>query len=345
MTSSMPAPESPDEIRIIRVYDAPVAMVWDAWTDVDQVSQWWGPRGFTITTRSKDVRPGGSWDYTMHGPDGTDYPNFARYHEVEPRARLVYDHGATSADATPMFRVTATFRDLGGRTELDMRMRLATAEEARQTRVFVKAAGGNGTWDRLAEFLEKEVSSREIFVINRSFAAPIATVFDMWTTPSSLAAWLPTAGFEMAFDRADIRTDGVASFSMSNGGATMFVRHDYLQVRRPDRLAYTQSFTDENGHITRRPGARTWPLTMRDTVLFAEEGASETRVTLRIEIEGAATPEEIATFVGERAVTTLGLTAAFDALEALMTTSSMPHSELSRMQASSTSGVTTSPLP
>ncbi len=324
LDTRLPAPERPDEIRVIRIYDAPVALVWDAWTDTEQVVQWWGPRGFTITTHSKDLRPGGSWDYTMHGPDGTDYPNFARYHDVEPYARLVYDHGATSADAKPMFHVTATFRDLGGRTELDMRMRLPTAEEARQTRVFVKAAGGNGTWDRLAEFLEKKMSSREVFVINRSFAAPIATVFDMWTTPASLAAWLPSAGFEMAFNHADIRTDGDASFSMSNGDVTMSVRHDYLQVRRPDLLEYTQSFTDDHGHITRRPGAPMWPLRMRDTVLFVEEGASETRVTLRFDIEGDATPDEIATFVAERAGTTLGLTTAFDALEALMTGQETP---------------------
>ena len=42
--------------------------MWDAWTDAAQVAQWWGTRGFTITTHSKDVRPGGHWRYTMHGP-------------------------------------------------------------------------------------------------------------------------------------------------------------------------------------------------------------------------------------------------------------------------------------
>ena len=48
-----------NEIHITRVYDAPVEAVWDAWTDPEQVKQWWGPRGFTITTHSKDLRPGG----------------------------------------------------------------------------------------------------------------------------------------------------------------------------------------------------------------------------------------------------------------------------------------------
>ena len=99
------------DIKIIRVYDAPVRAVWDAWMDPAQVGKWWGPRGFTLTTASKDVRPGGHWRYMMHGPDGTDYPNLTTYYEVEPYARLVYDHGG-SDDRPPMFRVTATFTEV-----------------------------------------------------------------------------------------------------------------------------------------------------------------------------------------------------------------------------------------
>ena len=98
----------PNEIAITRIYDAPVKLVWEAWTDPQHVARWWGPRGFTLTTHSKDLRPGGRWVYTMHGPDGVDYPNIARYHEVEPYKRLVYDHGATE-DRPPLFRVTVSF--------------------------------------------------------------------------------------------------------------------------------------------------------------------------------------------------------------------------------------------
>ena len=77
----MAAKSKSNEIAITRIYDAPLRAVWDAWTDPKQVAKWWGPRGFTITTHSKDLRPGGSWKYTMHGPDGTDYPNITVYHE------------------------------------------------------------------------------------------------------------------------------------------------------------------------------------------------------------------------------------------------------------------------
>ena len=307
-----------NEIRITRIYDAPVALVWDAWTDDAHVSQWWGPRGFTITTHAKDLRPGGSWTYTMHGPDGTDWPNFTRYHEVEPCARLVYDHGATAADAAPLFRVTATFRGVGEKTELDMRMAFATADVAQQSRVFIKAAGGNGTWDRLAEYVEKMVSAKEIFVINRSFEAPIETVFDMWTTPKNIAEWLPPAGFRMSFLRADIRSGGDACFSMTNGDFTMFARHEYRDVLRPGHLVYTQSFTDAQDTIARQPGSSTWPLTTLITVVFAEEEPAQTRVTVRFDVVGAVAPEEVATFVAEREGMARGWSGSFDALDAVL---------------------------
>src|SRR5437868_13500673 len=111
------APKSKsNEIKITRIYDAPVKAVWDAWTDPKQAAKWWGPRGFTLTTHRKDLRVGGSWDYTMHGPDGTDYPNKTKYFEVEECSKLVYDHGAGD-DRVPLFRVTVLFSEAGGKTK------------------------------------------------------------------------------------------------------------------------------------------------------------------------------------------------------------------------------------
>lgn len=89
----MAAKNKPNELYLERVYDAPLKMVWDAFVDPKQAANWWGPRGFTITTKSKDLKPGGQWIYTMHGPDGKDWPNIVTYHEVEKYSRLVYDNG------------------------------------------------------------------------------------------------------------------------------------------------------------------------------------------------------------------------------------------------------------
>ncbi|RYZ85289.1 MAG: ATPase [Proteobacteria bacterium] len=147
----------PNEIALYRVYDAPARLVWDAWTDPKQAAQWWGPRGFTITTKSKELKVGGQWIYTMHGPDGTDWPNIATYHEVVDQKRLVYDHGATET-TPPLFRVTVTFEEKAGKTHMHMIMALETPEAAEATKGFIKTAGGNSTWDRLAEYLDKKES-------------------------------------------------------------------------------------------------------------------------------------------------------------------------------------------
>lgn len=305
-----------NEIRITRVYPVPVALVWDAWTDPDQVGKWWGPRGFTITTHERDLREGGFWRYTMHGPDGVDYPNFTRYHVVEPRSRLVYDHGARSEDAAPMFRVTAEFRDINGsETELDICMTLPTDEAARDTRVFIKAVGGNSTWDRLAEYLEKETTHEDVFVINRSFDAPIERVYAMWTTPDHFAAWLPPTGSTMAFRRVDLREGGDAFWEMLNAQFTMYGRMHWHTLRRPDRIEYSQWFTDAQENLSRHPMAPTWPAKMRTIVTLTPEGDVTTRVTVRWAVDGHATPEEIATFVEAKAGMSMGWTGSFDKLD------------------------------
>ena len=98
------------EITATRVFDAPRELVFDAWTDPVHISNWWGPVGFTTTTKRMDVRPGGVWEHVMHGPDGVNYENTIVYVELARPGRLVYDHLSA-----PHFRSTSTFEDLGER--------------------------------------------------------------------------------------------------------------------------------------------------------------------------------------------------------------------------------------
>jgi uncharacterized protein YndB with AHSA1/START domain len=312
----MAAKNKSNSINIIRIYDAPVAAVWDAWTDPEQAAQWWGPRGFTLTTHSKDLRPGGHWAYTMHGPDGTDYPNKALYYEVEEHAKLVYDHGGND-DRPPLFHVTALFSETDGKTTLDMTMTLPTPEAAEETRKFIKKAGGNATWDRLAEYLEKESSGKEEFVINRTFDVPLETMFEMWTNPQHLSKWLPPTGFDMEFIRSDIRTGGGTFYFMTNNkDVKMYGRAEYLKIEKPDCLVYTQQFCDEkNEKVLRHPMAPTWPATMLTTVKLMPEGSDQTRVTVTWEAYGPTTREELETFIKARGGMTQGWTGSFDKLD------------------------------
>ncbi|MBY0471964.1 SRPBCC domain-containing protein [bacterium] len=309
----MAGKNKPNEITITRVYDAPVKAVWDAWTDLKQVAQWWGPRGFTLTTHSKDLRAGGTWDYTMHGPDGTDYPNKTKYYEVEKYQRLVYDHGGHD-DRPPLFRVTVTFAENKGKTKMEMTMALATAEAAEETKKFIKKANGYSTWDRLAEYLEKQSSDKELFVINRSFPVSMEKMFELWTKPEHFSKWLPPTGFTMKFLKADIKEGGRTFYSMTDGKTTMYGRATYIELK-PHRLIYTQQFCDENENISRHPHAPTWPETMLTTVTFSEEGANQTRVTVQWEAHGKFTREELEFFVKAKSGMMMGWTGSFDKLD------------------------------
>ena len=308
---------SPNDIQITRVYDATVRAVWEAWVDPDQAAQWWGPRGFTITTHSKDLRVGGQWRYTMHGPDGTDWPNITTYHVVEPLERLEYDHGATET-TPPVFRVHVTFAETAGKTTMVMTMTLPTPEAAAATRQFVKEAGGNGTWDRLAEYLTEGASGKRTFVINRTVEAPIASVFRMWTDPAHLAQWLPPAGTEMRFLRSDIAVGKSTLFVITGEHGSMHVRAEYLAIEAPRHIVYTQQFVDEREQLAAAPGADVWPPALLTTVLLTEEAEDSTRITVTTEPHGPVTAAELAAFVAERPGMTVGWTGSFDALEALL---------------------------
>lgn len=303
-----------NEIKITRLYDAPVALVWDAWTDPAKAAMWWGPRGFTITTHSKDLRNGGHWHYTMHGPDGVDYPNKTIYHEVVPQSRLVYDHGGNDEQA-PLFRVTVTFTEVQGKTKMDMSMGFPTAEIAMETEKFIRKVGGYGTWDRLAEYLDKKTSDRETFVINRSFDAPIDLMFEMWTNPKHFSQWLAPTGFTMEFIKADIRKGGTSFYKMSNPHYEMYGQASYIEITKPKQIVYTQQFCDKDQNLSRHPMAPTWPATMITKVSFHEEAPDRTRVTVVWEVHGPATAEERDTFNKARGGMTQGWTGSFDKLE------------------------------
>lgn len=142
------------EIVIARTFDAPRGLVFDAWTDPAQVAQWWGPRGFTNTVHEMEVRQGGVWRLTMHGPDGTDYPNEIVFLEVVKPERLVYRHGSGERDDPGQFEVTVTFEEQDGNTRLTMRSLFqSAAARDKVVKEFHAIEGGNQTLDRLAEHL------------------------------------------------------------------------------------------------------------------------------------------------------------------------------------------------
>ena len=134
---------------IERVIDAPVALVWQAWTDPEALPLWWGPEGFSCRTTRIDLREGGDWVFDMIGPDGTVFPNHHRFTRHDPLRRIDYtllwgENGPKHADAS------VTFDDLGGRTRVTLRMVFLTADEYETAKGFGAEALGQQTLAKLA---------------------------------------------------------------------------------------------------------------------------------------------------------------------------------------------------
>lgn len=117
------------EMSITRVVDAPRELVWKIWTEPEHVREWWGPNGFTNTIHKMDVNPGGEWLLTMHGPDGTDYPNHIKFIEIIKPERLIYDHGQPEDGG--QFRTFVRFDEEGGKTRVSMKGVFKTVEYRR----------------------------------------------------------------------------------------------------------------------------------------------------------------------------------------------------------------------
>jgi uncharacterized protein YndB with AHSA1/START domain len=148
-----PAPSSSGGIEIVttRVFTAPRAAVFAAFADPERLARWWGPNGFRNTMHEFDLRPGGSWRFTMHGPDGQDYPNESRFVTVIPEEKIVFEH------LQPMhwFRMEMTYEDAGaGQARLTWRMTFERTEENEKLRAFI-AQANEQNFDRLAEELKK----------------------------------------------------------------------------------------------------------------------------------------------------------------------------------------------
>ena len=70
------------EISSEKIFDAPRELVWNTWTDPEHISEWWGPNGFTLTTKSLDLHEGGHWRFVFTGPDGTTYKNHLVFQKI-----------------------------------------------------------------------------------------------------------------------------------------------------------------------------------------------------------------------------------------------------------------------
>ena len=139
------------EMGIKRIVKAPIDLVWEVWTSPEHIKHWWGPAGFTNTISVMDVRPGGVWEFVMHGPDGTDYMNKHIYKEVVKPVKLVLEHVTG-----PKFLMTVTFEEQGDQTLVNIHSLFESAEQLQEViKVFKADVGMRQNAERMENYLNE----------------------------------------------------------------------------------------------------------------------------------------------------------------------------------------------
>ncbi len=112
-------------INVAREFDAPLPMVWSAWTQSELLDQWWAPKPWQARTKSMDFRPGGSWLYEMVGPNGEEHWSKADYKTIEPLKSFsaldgFCDENGTLNTSLPRTLWQNTFTEKGDTTLVDI---------------------------------------------------------------------------------------------------------------------------------------------------------------------------------------------------------------------------------
>lgn len=298
------------QIIIEKLIDGPCELVYQAWVNPDHIGQWWGPRGFSTTTLEINLNVGGQWRYTMHGPDGTDYPNRIQFREMIPNQRIAYDHDNDNDDDDFAFYAEIDFTPQEDKTLVRLTLTCKTDDVYKQVLSYGAIEGGK---QHIRRF-EEHVLALKGFKITRDFDITPEDMYTMWTDITHLKQWMGPKGSSMAIISGSIQEGESFLYSMQTpDGHTLFGKITYLELASPYRIQYIQQFTNEHGEPTPPPFEDPWPISMKTTVAF-EPHQGKTKLSL-IWIPIDATEAEQDTFDTNKDNMKMGWTGSFDALE------------------------------
>lgn len=158
-----PAAQRPEtSVAITRVFDAPRAVVFRAWTDPLHVAQWWGPKGFSNPVCDWDARPGGTFRIVMRAPDGVEYPMTGVFREIIEPERLVFTDIAHDSRGVAVLEAltTVTFADTAGKTKLTLQSGAIGLSARAAAMLAAQEEGWTQSLARLMEHLAKTETSR-----------------------------------------------------------------------------------------------------------------------------------------------------------------------------------------
>jgi uncharacterized protein YndB with AHSA1/START domain len=138
-------------LTLKKTLDAPVALVWEAWTEPGHIAQWWGPKGMAVKVVEHDFKVGGKWKYVMPMPNGSEFISEGEYSEIVKFQKII-----TSANFKPMtegVELRALFEKIGDKTNFTFSVVHPTEEYCKQQEQMGFYNGWGSTFERLNAYL------------------------------------------------------------------------------------------------------------------------------------------------------------------------------------------------
>ena len=264
---------------IERTYDAPIDIVWKAITTKEDLEQWW-PHTAPLEAFKAEV--GFETQFSIRHNE-QEFLHLWKVTEVIPGRKITYDwkFGGKPGNSSVTFELAPE----GNKTKLKLTHRgletflPETNPELARGNFLMGWTGLAGT---LGQFVEKAAgTAAEDFVISRVLDAPRELVWKVFTDPEHLKRWWGPKGFTARTAKMDFRVGGMYHYCMTSpDGHEMWGKFVYHEIVPPERLVFVNSFSDENGGLTRHPMSPSWPLETLSTFTFDEKDG-KTLFTIR----------------------------------------------------------------
>jgi len=134
-------------LSLEKIFDAPIELVWEAWTSSEHIVKWWAPPGMDLTVIEHNFKVDGKWKYTMLMPNGTEFISEGIYKEIIEMEKIV-----TSADFKPMtenVELHAYFEKIDDQTKFTFNVIHETEEYCKQQEKMGFYNGWGSAFERL----------------------------------------------------------------------------------------------------------------------------------------------------------------------------------------------------
>lgn len=253
-----------------RTFDAPVDVVWKAWTRPEYIRRWWGPKDYTAPFAEIDLREGGKYLYDMRSPEGQDFWSTGTILEIVPREKIVItdsfsDEKGNIVPAShygmqggwPLETLaTVTFEDHDSKTTLTLLSKGTPPGEMAE----MAKAGWNESFDKLERVLMEErphsgknaivaVPGTQVATLTRIIDAPPDRLFRAFTDPKLIPLWWGPSWLTTTVDTIDPKSGGSWRFVQHDAEGNEYAFHGVYHEVSPGRIAQTSEWEGMPGHV------------------------------------------------------------------------------------------------